>query len=68
MTNLVIKDLCAKGAGVKLVGRALAEVVEAGRAVTPLAVEEEQDVAIHVCRRPREPLRQLWERLGPVWG
>jgi hypothetical protein len=44
------------------------DVVEGGRVVTPLGVEEEQDVPIHLCRGPREPLPQLWERLGPVWG
>jgi hypothetical protein len=44
------------------------EVVEAGRSLRPLGVEEEQDVGIHLCRGPREPMRQLWERLGPMWG
>jgi hypothetical protein len=44
------------------------EVVEAGHVSTPLAVEEEQEVPIHLCRKPREPIRQLWERLGVVWG
>jgi hypothetical protein len=44
------------------------DVVEGGRVVTPRGVEEEQNVGIHLCRRPREPLPQLWERLGPVWG
>lgn len=44
------------------------EVVEAGRSLRPLGVEEEQDVGIHICRRPRESLPELWERLGPVWG
>jgi hypothetical protein len=44
------------------------EVVEAGRSLRPMGVSEEQEVAIHVCRGPREPIRQLWERLGPVWG
>jgi len=43
-------------------------VEAAGRVLTPLGVEEEQDVSIHACRGPREPLQQLWERLGPVWG
>jgi hypothetical protein len=43
-------------------------VVEGGRVLTPFGVEEEQEVPIHVCRRPREPFQQLWERLGPVWG
>lgn len=44
------------------------EVVEAGRVTTPLGVEEEQEVRINLCRRPREPMQQIWERLGPVWG
>jgi hypothetical protein len=44
------------------------EVVEAGRVSTPLGVEEEREVRIHVGRGPREPIRGLWERLGPVWG
>lgn len=44
------------------------EVEVGGRVLTPMGVEEEQEVVIHVCRKPREPLRRLWERLGPVWG
>jgi len=44
------------------------DVVEAGRVSTPLGVEEEQDVRIHVCRAPREPFAEIWRRLGPVWG
>jgi len=44
------------------------EVVEAGHVSTPLGVEEEQEVPIHLCRGTREPMRELWERLGPVWG
>ena len=44
------------------------EVVDAGRVSTPLGVEEEQEVRIHLCREPREPFQQLWERLGVVWG
>jgi len=44
------------------------DVLEAGRVSTPLGVEEEQEVPIYLCRGPREPLPQLWERLGPVWG
>jgi hypothetical protein len=43
-------------------------VVEAGRVSTPLGVREEQEVAILVCRKPREPIPRLWARLGPVWG
>jgi 4-amino-4-deoxy-L-arabinose transferase-like glycosyltransferase len=45
-----------------------AEVSLAGRVSTPLGVEEEQDVPVHVCRGLREPLSELWRRLGPVWG
>jgi 4-amino-4-deoxy-L-arabinose transferase-like glycosyltransferase len=44
------------------------DVVEGGRSLRPLGVGEEQDVGIHICRGQRAPLRQLWERLGPVWG
>jgi hypothetical protein len=44
------------------------DVVEAGRVINPLGVEEEQEVPIHLCRDPREPLVELWQRLGPVWG
>jgi len=44
------------------------DVVEGGRVSTLLGVEEEQEVPIHVCRGPREPLQQLWQTLGPVWG
>jgi hypothetical protein len=44
------------------------EVIEAGRVSRPFGVEEEQDVAVHVCRHPRQPLHQLWRALGPVWG
>jgi hypothetical protein len=47
---------------------AFTDVVEAGRISTPLGVEEEQDVPVHVCRGPREPIPRLWARLGPVWG
>jgi hypothetical protein len=44
------------------------EVVEAGRVLLPMGVPEERDVAIHLCRFPTEPIRDLWKRLGPVWG
>jgi hypothetical protein len=44
------------------------EVVEASSVSNPLGVEEEQQVPIHVCRGLREPLRDIWDRLGPVWG
>lgn len=45
-----------------------AEVQEAGRSLNRWAVPEEQDVRIHICRRPHEPFERLWRRLGPVWG
>jgi hypothetical protein len=44
------------------------DVEEAGVVRTPLGVPEEQYVPVHICRRPREPFRELWERLGVVWG
>lgn len=44
------------------------DVVEAGRITTPLGVEEEQEVAVHVCRNLRQPFLQLWRALGPEWG
>jgi hypothetical protein len=44
------------------------DVASAARIANPLAVPEEQEVDIHVCRRPREPFAELWERLGVVWG
>jgi len=44
------------------------DVVEAARITTPLGVEEEQDVPVHICRNPRQPLLQLWRTLGPDWG
>jgi hypothetical protein len=56
------------GGTVEELSEAFVEVVEAGRISTPLGVEEEQSVPIHVCRGPREPIPELWARLGPVWG
>jgi hypothetical protein len=44
------------------------DVVEAGRVLTPLGVEEEQEVWIYVCRDPIDQVTELWQRLGPVWG
>ncbi|HSG49270.1 MAG TPA: glycosyltransferase family 39 protein [Longimicrobiales bacterium] len=44
------------------------DVEDAARVVNPLGVPEEQDVHVHVCRRPREPFPALWEQLGVVWG
>ncbi len=56
------------GGTVEELSEIFTDVAEAGRVSTPLGVEEEQDVPIHVCRGPREPLPRLWARLGPVWG
>jgi hypothetical protein len=56
------------GGTVEELSEIFTDVVEAGRVSTPLGVEEEQNVRIHVCRGLREPLPQLWERLGPAWG
>jgi hypothetical protein len=44
------------------------DVVEAAHARNPWGVEEEQDVTIFVCRRPRQDLPALFRRLGPYWG
>ncbi|MDP2956443.1 MAG: glycosyltransferase family 39 protein [Longimicrobiales bacterium] len=44
------------------------EVVQAGQITTPMGVEEEQDVPVHVCRGLKEPLSRLWRELGPAWG
>ena len=44
------------------------EVTLAGRIQNRWATEEEQDVPIHVCRKPVMPLGQLWQELGPEWG
>lgn len=44
------------------------EVTEAARARNPWGVDEEQDVAIFVCRRPRLDLPALFRALGPYWG
>ncbi|NJD17681.1 MAG: glycosyltransferase family 39 protein [Gemmatimonadetes bacterium] len=56
------------GGTVEELSESFTEVVEAARVSTPLGVEEEQDVPIHVCRGPKEPIPGLWARLGPVWG
>ncbi|UCC25638.1 MAG: glycosyltransferase family 39 protein [Gemmatimonadales bacterium] len=44
------------------------EVEDAGAVLNPMGVPEEQEVRVHICRKPREPFLQLWERLGVVWG
>ena len=56
------------GGTVEELGRIFGSVVEARRIGTPLGVEEEQEVRIHVCRNPRQPLDELWRSLGPDWG
>lgn len=43
-------------------------VSEAARLRNPWGVEEEQDVAIILCRGLLRPLPELWQHLGPVWG
>lgn len=43
-------------------------VMEVRRVETPLGVEEEQEVRIHLCRNPRQPFMDLWQALGPDWG
>ena len=44
------------------------DVTEAARSRNPWGVEEEQDVPIFVCRRPRLDLPSLFRRLGPHWS
>ena len=44
------------------------DVTEAARSPNPWGVEEEQDVPIFVCRRPRLDLPSLFRRLGPHWS
>ena len=44
------------------------EVTLAARATNRWGVDEEQDVPIFVCRRPRVDLPALFRQLGPYWG
>jgi len=44
------------------------EVREAARSRNPTGVDEEQDVPIFVCRKPKTDLRTLFRSLGPDWG
>lgn len=44
------------------------DVIEAARITRPFGVAEEQEVPVHICRNPRQPLLQLWRTLGPDWG
>ncbi len=49
-------------------GRLFDEVTLAARSRNPLGVDEEQDVPIFVCRKPKQPLRVFWQSLGVDWG
>jgi hypothetical protein len=44
------------------------DVSEASRSRNPWGVDEEQDVPIFVCRRPRQDLPALFRILGPHWS
>jgi hypothetical protein len=44
------------------------EVTEAARTHNPWGVDEEQNVPIFICRRPRLDLPSLFRLLGPYWG
>jgi len=44
------------------------DVRVAARSRNPTGVEEEQDVPIFVCRKPKTDLRMLFRSLGPEWG
>lgn len=44
------------------------EVTEAARVRNRWGVDEEQEVSIWVCRRPRVNLRDLVQREGVIWG
>ncbi len=44
------------------------EVTEATRVRNRWGVDEEQEVSIWVCRRPRVNLRELVQREGVIWG
>jgi hypothetical protein len=44
------------------------DVAEAARAKNPWGVDEEQDVLILVCRRPKMDLPALFRKLGPHWS
>jgi hypothetical protein len=44
------------------------DVTEAARAKNPWGVDEEQDVPILVCRRPKMDLPALFRKLGPHWS
>jgi len=44
------------------------EVIEAAVVRNRWGVDEEQEVSIWVCRRPRVDLKDLVEREGVIWG
>ena len=44
------------------------DVREAARSRNPWGVDEEQDVPIFLCRRPRMDLPALFRKLGPHWS
>lgn len=44
------------------------DVTEAARVRNRWGVDEEQEVSIWVCRRPRVNLRELVQREGVIWG
>jgi len=56
------------GGTVEELSQLFGRVEEAARVTNPMGVEEEQDVPIHLCRDPVEPLPRMWARLGVVWG
>jgi hypothetical protein len=56
------------GGTVDELGQIFNSVMEAARVDRPFGVEEEQDVPIHICRDPRQPLGEVWRNLGPEWG
>ncbi len=56
------------GGSAERLGEYWGEVREAARSRNPTGVEEEQDVPIFVCRKPKTDLRTLLRSLGPEWG
>ena len=56
------------GGDVEGLSRFFADVTEAARSINRWGVDEEQEVPIYICRKPRAPLPDLWRRLGPMWG
>ena len=56
------------GGSVEALGEVFDSVMLVRSASNPLGVDEERDVPIFVCRGLRQPLPELWRRLGPEWG